>query len=60
MLNMTKFELALIPDPGMYLFFEKDMRGQVSYISNKYSKASNKNLKWSKIRIKTYYLLRHK
>ena len=42
MLNMTKFELALIPDPGMYLFFEKDMRGQVSYISNKYSKASNK------------------
>ena len=29
----------------MYLFLEKDMRGAVSYISETYSKASNKYLK---------------
>ena len=29
-LNMTKFELELISDADMYLFFEKDMRGGVS------------------------------
>ena len=47
MLNMTKVKLELITDPDMYVFFEgmKGMRGGVSYISNKYSKASNKYLK---------------
>ena len=45
MLNMTKTELELIPDSDMYLFFEKDMRGGVSYISKRYSKAKNKYLK---------------
>ena len=45
MLNMTKVELELIPDPGIYIFFEKDMRGGVCYISNRYSKARNKYLK---------------
>ena len=29
----------------MYIFFEKDMRGGVSYISNSYIKANNKYLK---------------
>ena len=29
----------------MYIFFKKDTRGGISYISNKYSKASNKHLK---------------
>ena len=33
MLNMTKLELELLPDP--------DMRGGLSYISNRYSKANN-------------------
>ena len=42
MLNMTKVELELAPDPDMYIFFEKGTRGGVSYISNRYSKASNK------------------
>ena len=45
MLNMTKVELELISDPDMHIFFEKGMRDGVSYISNKYSKASNKHLK---------------
>ena len=43
--NMTKVEVELIPDPDVYTFFEKGMRGGVSYISNRYSKASNKYLK---------------
>ena len=45
MLNMTKVELELIPDPDMYIFFEKDTRDGGSYISNRYSKANNKYLK---------------
>ena len=28
-LNMTKMELELIPDPYMYIFFEKGTRGGV-------------------------------
>ena len=45
MLNMAKIKLEIISDPDMYIFFEKGMRGGVSYISNRYSKASNKCLK---------------
>ena len=45
MLNMTKIKLELISDPEMYIFFEKGMRGVVSHISNRYSKAINKYLK---------------
>ena len=30
----------------MYIFFEKGMRGGTSYISDKYSKINNKNLKY--------------
>ena len=41
MLNTRKMELKLIPDPDMYIFFEK---GGISYISNKYSKAKIKHL----------------
>ena len=42
---MTKIEPELIPNPDMYIFFEKGSRGRVSYIYNKYVKANNKNLK---------------
>ena len=34
-LNMTKVELELIPDPDMSIFFEKGMRGGASYICNR-------------------------
>ena len=44
MLNMTKIEVELISDSGMYLFFEKGMIGRVSYLSKRYSKAKNKYL----------------
>ena len=43
--NMTKVEVEFIPDPDMYIFFEKGTRGGVSYISNRYSKVNNKYLK---------------
>ena len=39
---MTKVGCELIPDLDMYIFFGKDTRDGVSYISNRYSKASNK------------------
>ena len=45
MLKMAKIELELILDADMYLFFEKGLRGGVSYISKRYSKASKKYLK---------------
>ena len=44
-LNMKKVELELIPNPGIFIFFEKVMRAGVSYTSNRYSKAKNKYLK---------------
>ena len=31
MLNMTKVEIELIPDPDMYIFYGKGTRGGVSY-----------------------------
>ena len=45
MLDMTKVELKLIPNPDIYIFFEKGTRGGVSDISNRYSKANKKYLK---------------
>ena len=43
MLKTTK--IKLIPDPNMYIFFEKGTRGRICYISNRYSKANKKYLK---------------
>ena len=34
MLKTTKIVLELIPDPDMYIFFERGARGGISYISN--------------------------
>ena len=45
MLKMTKIEFELIPDPDMFIFFEKGTRSKISYICYRYSKANNKYLK---------------
>ena len=49
------------------IFFEKDTRGRISYISNRYRKANNKYLKFSYpkeeckfLYIKFLYILRRK
>ena len=42
MLKMTKVELEKISDPDKYMLFEQGMRGGVSYIDKRYSKANNK------------------
>ena len=44
MLKMTKIEFEFIPDPGMYMLFEKGTRGGISDISNRYSKDNSKYL----------------
>ena len=44
MLKMNKIEFELILDSVMYIFFEKDKRGGISEISNRYSKPNNKYL----------------
>ena len=56
MLKMPKIEIELIPDPDMYIFFGKGTRHRTAYISNRYSKANNKYLKY-KIQKKNRYLL---
>ena len=45
MLKMTKIELEPIPDPDIYIFFEKSTGGDISCTTNRYSKANNKYLK---------------
>ena len=40
--KMTNIELKLISNTEMLLFIEKGMRGGISYISKRYSKANNK------------------
>ena len=42
---MTGIELELISDTDMYLFIEIAMRGGISYIAKRYSKANNKYMK---------------
>ena len=42
MLEMTEIELELVSDLGMYFFNEGRMRGGISYISKRFSKANNK------------------
>ena len=37
---MTGLTLKKISDPDKYMFFEQGMRGGVSYINKRYSKAS--------------------
>ena len=45
MFKMVKTELELLPEPGMYRFFEKGRKGEIFYFSNSNSKANKKYLK---------------
>ena len=45
MLKMTEIELELISDIDIHLFIEKGMRGGISYIAKRHSKADNKYMK---------------
>ena len=40
MLKMTEIELGLISDTDMHLFIEKGMRGDISYIAKRHSRAN--------------------
>ena len=43
---MTGIELELISENDMYLFVEKEIRGGISYITKRFSKANNKYMKY--------------
>ena len=48
MLNIEKkVKFELIPDPDMYIFFEKLTRERISYVSNRYSKGTSKANKYT-------------
>ena len=42
MVKMTGTKLEKIPDIDKYLFIEKGLRGEISYIAKRYAKANNK------------------
>ena len=46
MLKMTGIELYFISDIGMHLFIEKGMRGGISYIAKRHSRANSKYMKY--------------
>ena len=43
---MPKIQLEPLPGLDMQIFFEKGTRGGICYVSDKYSKANNKYLKY--------------
>ena len=45
MLKITGVKLEKIFDIDTYLFIEKGLRGEISYIAERYSEANNKHMK---------------
>ena len=45
MVKMKGFKLDLISDIDMHQFIQKSMRGGISYISQRYGKTNDKNMK---------------
>ncbi|XP_078363427.1 uncharacterized protein LOC144647502 [Oculina patagonica] len=57
MLKMTDIKLELMTDIDMYQFIEKGMRGGISYIANRYSKANNKYMKEYNEKVPSKYIM---
>ena len=57
MLKITKIHLELIPDPDMFIFFEKGTRGGISYVSNRYSKSNKTYLKSHDTQLEKTYII---
>ena len=57
MLKMTRIKLEKISDIDMHLFTEKGLRGGISYICKKYSKAKNKDIKNYDLRKPPKYIM---
>ena len=56
MVKMTRIKFDLISDNDMHLFIEKGLRGGISYISKRYSKANNNTCRVMTVMKKNYYL----
>ena len=54
---MTKVELEFISDTNMYLFFEKCMAGEISYICKSYSRGSNKHSKYNDLKQESKHII---
>ena len=46
MLKMTGVKLGVITNVNIYQFIKKVMRERVSYVTQRYSKANNRNMKF--------------
>ena len=57
MSKMTGVELEVISDIDMHLFIEKGMRGGISYIAKRHSKAKNKHIKSSDSTEESVYII---
>ena len=58
-LKMAKIKLDLISDVDMHLFIEKGMRGGISYIAKRHSKANNKYMDFYDTSKESIYITYH-